>query len=137
LNKRLTFVRVTYWIGIIGDLITCIPLIFPEVAKYIFGVNSISVTNEYLYVSRIAASLMFGWTCLLFWAVLKPVERRGILLVTICPVMCGLVIAGIIAVTSGLIPAASMVPIWIFNGIIIIIFALAYYFALLLARKSG
>jgi heme A synthase len=74
---------------------------------------------------------------LLFWAVLKPVERKGVLLLTVAPVMIGLVIAGILAVTTGLVPGTNMVPVWVLNGIIIIIFSLAYYFASQLAGKPG
>jgi hypothetical protein len=80
---------------------------------------------------------MLGWTVLLFWVVLKPLERKGVLLLTLVPVMCGIVISGILAVTSGLVTVSNMMPIWIVNGIIIIVFALAYYFASVLARKSG
>jgi hypothetical protein len=137
LGGKLVFIKVACWIGIIGDFLTCIPLLFPKIAEKMYGLESIAVTGEYLYVTRIAAALMLGWTFLLFWVVLKPLERKGVLLLTLVPVMCGIVIAGIFAVTSGMVPVSNMVPIWIFNGIIVIVFALAYYFATILARKSG
>jgi hypothetical protein len=137
LGGKLLFIKVTFWIGIIGDLLTCIPLLFPDIAKKMYGLENIIASNEYLYVARIAASLMLGWTFLLFWAVLKPLERKGILLLTVFPVMCGLVGAGILAVTSGLVPGLHMLPVWVFNSIIIIIFSLAYYFASVLARKPA
>jgi len=129
LSKKLVFIKVSYCIGIIADFVTCIPLIFPEIAKKMFGLEDISITDEYLYVSRIAAALMLGWTFLLFWALLRPIERRGVLFLTLVPVMCGLVTAGILAVTSGLIPGSNMVPVWILNGIIVVVYVLAYYFA--------
>jgi hypothetical protein len=133
----MVFIKVVCWIGVIGDLLTCLPLLFPEIARKMFGVADIMVTGEYLYVARIAAALMLGWTVLLIWVVLRPLERKGVLLLTLVPVMCGIVTAGILAVRSGLVPVSNMVPMWVFNGIIIIIFALAYYFATVLARKSG
>ena len=100
-----------------------------------YGLEEIVTTGEYLYVARVAAALMLGWTILLIWTVQNPLERRVVLLITACPVVIGLVIAGILAVTSGFIDAANMVPIWVINGIILIIFSLAYYFAMILVRN--
>ena len=137
MNKKLIFIKVCLWIGIIADLICCIPLLFPETAQNMYGLdNKLIIGNEYLYTSRIAATLMLGWTCLLFWAVMKPVERRGVLLLTVIPVMCGLVTSSTLAVTSGFIQSVYMLPVWIFNAIIIIIFLTAYYFASNLARAD-
>ena len=99
------------------------------------GLEGVVVTEEYLYVARIAGSLMLGWTFLLIWAVFKPVERKGILLLTVFPVMCGLVIAGILAEDSGLIASSNMVPMWIINGIIIVVYLTAYRFAHQLSGK--
>ena len=47
--------------------------------------------------------LNFCWAFVLFWADRKPVERKGILLLTIFPVVIGILIANIYAVISGLI----------------------------------
>ncbi len=56
-----------------------IPLIFPEIAEKIFGLTGFNADNGYLYVSRIGASLMLGWTLLLLRGSFKPIERKGIL----------------------------------------------------------
>jgi hypothetical protein len=40
----------------------------------------------------LGGSLMTGWTFLLIWALQKPVDRRGILLLTAFPVIFGLII---------------------------------------------
>jgi len=59
---------------------------------------------EYRHSMGLAASLMLGWTFLLIWADQKPVERKGILLLTIFPVISGLLSAGIFGVVMELIP---------------------------------
>lgn len=41
----------------------------------------------------IAAALMLGWTVLLLWAALKPVERADVLLLTVLPVLAGLLLS--------------------------------------------
>ena len=57
-----------------------------------------------------AASLMFGWTLLLIWGYRRPVERRGLLLITIFPVIAGLVATGIWAVAAGHLPFSQVAP---------------------------
>jgi hypothetical protein len=74
------------------------------------------------------ASLMIGWTFLLIWADRSPVERRGVLLLTVFPVLFGLIIAGIYAVAAGLIPADRMVPTWIFQGLITGLYLFSYVY---------
>jgi len=133
MNKKITFLKTCYYIGLVADLFAAILLLFPQVSKIIFNLQQLNLTSDYLYVSRIAASLMLGWALLLLWASFKPVERKGILLLTICPVIIGLFIASIIAVNSGFIKASSMLPIWIFYCLITPLYLYAY----LLANKSN
>ncbi len=133
MNKGLVFIRVCYYIGIGMDLLAFLPLAFPEAAKLAFGLKDINPDGNFLYVSRVGASLMLGWTLLLLWGSLKPLERRGILLITVFPVLLGLAVSSILAVTAGVIPVKSMLPLWIFYAIIIP----AYSFAYILSGKMS
>lgn len=110
----MTFIKQCYYAGVIADILATAPLLSPETAKIMFGLADLSTTGIFLYVSRVAASLMLGWTSLLFWASLRPLERRVVLLLTVFPVLTGLTIASIIAVAGGAIEAGYMIPIWIF-----------------------
>ena len=105
MNERqiILLLHITYWIGIIADAISTIILLSPELAQSAFGLSNISVGEEYLYFSRTAASLMLGWTFLLFWADRKPVERRDVLLLTIFPVVIDIMISGLLTVSSDFI----------------------------------
>ena len=127
--------HIAYWIGIIADAISTIILLSPDLAKTAFGLTNLSIGEEYLYVSRIAASLMLGWTFLLFWADRKPVERRGILLLTIFPVVIGIIISGIFAVNSEFIPIQNILPLWFFNIVLIVIYILSYIKAEEISKK--
>jgi hypothetical protein len=62
---------------------------------------------------RIGASLMSGWTVLLIWAALDPLGRRGILLLTVFPVITGIVAATIVAARHGVVIRTRVVPLWI------------------------
>lgn len=128
MKNKLLFIKTCYYIGVVADLLATLPLLFPEIAKWMFGMIDFKVTNEYLYCSRIGASLMFGWTLLLFWASLKPIERKGVLLLTLFEVF-GLSISSILAVTSGLIEIKYMIPLLIFflvmGTALVIVYSLA------------
>ncbi len=58
----------------------------------------------------LAATLMFGWSLLLIRAYRKPVERKGILVITIFPVITGLMAAGLYAVAAGIFPVGRIIP---------------------------
>lgn len=88
--------------------------------------QDVSIGEEYLFVSRIAASLMLGWTFLLFWVDRKPIERRDILILTIFPVVIGLMISGFFAVNNKFIPIQNIILIWVFNIVLIIIYIVSY-----------
>ena len=47
-------------------------------------------TNEFRFAMGWAAIFMIAWTVLLFWASFKPMERKGILPLTLYVVVAGL-----------------------------------------------
>lgn len=54
---------------------------------------------------------MAGWTLLVLWASRKPLERRGILPITIAPVIVGLMANDTEAVRAGRLSSVSVVPV--------------------------
>lgn len=128
MNKKLTYIKACYYVGVAADLLATIPLVFPPAAALMFGLTDYNPGNDFLYASRIGASLMLGWTLLLLWASFKPIERRGVLLLTVFPVLFGLFVSSILAVVSGYIKVEYMLPLWIFYIIIITAYVVAYVF---------
>jgi hypothetical protein len=76
---------------------------------------------------------MFGWTALLVWADRKPFERRGILLITIFPVIVGLALTTLYGFLEGYIPLRGAMPIWIIQLSLTALFLTAYRYA----QKDG
>jgi hypothetical protein len=50
--KKSGFIRACYYFGAVADFIVVFPLIFPDIAKLMFGLDSFNADNGYLYVSH-------------------------------------------------------------------------------------
>ena len=94
MTKAVRWLRVSYWAGAIADAFAAAIMLFPELGSVLYGRTDFTPTEDYRYAMGLGASLMVGWTVLLLWADRKPVERRGILLLTVFPVIVGLALAG-------------------------------------------
>ncbi len=125
MHKRIIWVRLAYWAGIIADLVVALYMLFPQWDSRLFGAKIVSSPIFGLGIRR-GAALMIGWTVLLFWADRKPIERRDVLLITICPVMIGSLAYLGYAWLSGLTSPSVAVSNLIIEAVFIIIFAVGY-----------
>ena len=119
--------RISYWAGAIVDGVAAMAMIFPALGKKMFGLANFNPGPDYSFAMGMSASLMLGWTALLVWADRDPLTRKGILLLTVFPVIFGIVIAEIIVVASGLIAVGQMIPLWIMQVSLSILFIFSYW----------
>jgi predicted CoA-binding protein len=119
------WLRISYWTGAIVDAAAAVLMFFPEAGRAVYGLRDFEPTVDYRYAMRLGASLMLGWTLLLVWADRKPVERRGLLPITVL-VIIGLAWAGAYAVSAGLIPIANMLPSWGLQLALVALFTYSY-----------
>ena len=119
--------RISYWAGAIVDGVAALAMIFPALGKRMFGLANFNPGPDYSFAMGMSASLMLGWTALLIWADRDPLSRKGILLLTVFPVIFGIVIAEIIVVASGLIAVGQMIPLWIMQVSLSILFIFSYW----------
>jgi len=117
MKNKIIWLRISYWVGAIADGIATLRMLFPKIA---YGA-------EYRYALGLGASLMLGWTFLLVWADRKPLERKGVLLLTVFPVITGILLAEIYSVTKGLITFEKMLPTGIFLFVLIALFIFSYF----------
>ena len=117
MKNKIIWLRISCWVGAIADGIVTFRMLFPKIA---YGV-------EYRYALGLGASLMLGWTFLLVWADRKPLERKGVLLLTVFPVITGILLAEIYSVTKGLITFEKMLPTGIFLVVLIALFIFSYF----------
>lgn len=118
--------RLAYLAGAVVDAAMVVPLLVPGVAAAMLGLHGFAPAPDYRYAAALCAALMAGWTALLVWASRAPVDRRGVLLLTVCPVLLGLVAAGGYAITSGLVRIGYMVPILVVQLGLTVLFLSAY-----------
>jgi hypothetical protein len=71
-----------------------------------------------------AAALMLAWTVLLIWADRKPVERRGVLLLTLFPLIPALFASGIYA---GVVGQLSLEQVVIRSVMLVVVFVVMLY----------
>ena len=120
---------ISYWIGIIADAAATVLLFSPTIANFALQPQPFEISAAYLYVSRIAGALMLGWTVLLFWAQLKPIERADILLITLFPVVALLALAAVLVAESKQISTSNLVPMFILYFIVYCTFIPSYLWA--------
>jgi hypothetical protein len=125
MNRSILFLRIAYWAGAVLDAAMLPPMLIPSLGAAMFGISDFHPGPEYRYAMYVGASLMAGWTALLLWGSHKPVERRGVLLLTVVPVVMGMIGSSTYAVSSGLV-AAGIVPILGLQIVLGVVFCVAY-----------
>ena len=115
MNKKLGFIRFTYWYGAILDLLVFIDMIISILFEFSISISNVGTDTSYKYQTGTGAFLMLGWTILLIWADRKPIERKEILLLTAIPVVLGIMIINIFYISF-----------WFLSLITLIIFVIAY-----------
>lgn len=126
MNPPIRLLRVAYWTGAVVDAAALVPLLVPPAAGAMLGIDGFAPDAAYRYVAGMCAALMAGWTVLLVWADRQPVHRRGVLLLTVCPVVVGLIASGAYAVGSGLVRPAFLAPVFAVQLAVCVLFVVAY-----------
>jgi hypothetical protein len=120
---------ISYWIGIIADAGATVLLFSPTLANFVLQPQPFEISAAYLYITRIAGALMLGWTVLLFWAQMKPIERADILLITMFPVVTLLTLAAVLVAKSNQISISNLVPMFVLYFVVYCTFIPSYIWA--------
>ena len=119
-NKKAIFwLKLSFLVGMITDALALIPMLLPPLAKIFWGFKDF--TGIYYFAMGYGASLMLAWTILLYWAYRKPVERRYVALFTSLILIC-FVVTEIVAISNGYIQLSKVVPSFVLQAILLIIF---------------
>jgi hypothetical protein len=127
MKRQVLLLRIAYWIGAILDGAMLPPMLVPSIGRAMFGIPDFNPGAEYKYAMYIGAALMAGWTVLLVWADRKPVERRGVILLTLVPVLAGLFASSLYASSSGLVAFTRIIPTLVLQFSVTALYLAAYF----------
>ncbi len=133
MKRSIILLRVAYRAGAVLDAAMLIPMLVPSVGAAMFGIPDFHPGPEYHFAMYVGASLMAGWTALLLWADRKPVERRGVILLTVVPVILGMIGSSLFAAASGLVAVPRILPMLGIQTLLGALFLGAY----LRSRRAG
>jgi len=125
LRNPTTWLRISYWVGAIADGVFASVMFAQAILARPSLLTHYVPETPYRYAMALAGSLMLGWTILLLWANLRPVERRGVLLITNV-VILGLMASGLFAVVAGFMSVRAGVPILALQVSLMVLFTLSY-----------
>ena len=125
----MNIIKIAYIIGIILDGMMGIDMFL-----YTFFGKSIYLQNQNIPISSsttqpvmmLGTALMIGWTFLLLWGLLKPIERKGTLIITAFPVVFLYLIYDIIQLLNGV---NAILSVLIIRCFLITLLIVAYIFA--------
>jgi hypothetical protein len=102
---KIIFIKITYWFGAIMDLLVAVSMTLYIFFDINLGLNLPAITLENKTLLVWGLGLMWGWTILLIWGNMKPIERRSLILITLVPVLFLYMFSDIfIVIESGYIP---------------------------------
>ncbi len=127
-HDAVVWLRRSYWTGAAVDALATLSWLGvgvvpePRAIRPALDVRS----DELRYGLRCGAALMAGWTALLLWADRAPLERKGVLPLTVFPVIAGLAAADAAALRAGQLPRARVIPVRIVQATLACVFAYSY-----------
>jgi len=122
MESALKWLKAGYIAGAVADAIVGVLMLIP----------SRMGEPDFRYAMGLGSVMMFGWSALLIWAYAKPMERKGVLALTVFPVISGLVACGVWAVATGFFPLQRIVPVAVHGEALMALMSIGY----LKARKA-
>lgn len=120
MDRRIFWLRASYWTGAIAVAVAALQIIIP-------GLSPFQGKEDFPDPLYTAGSFLLGWSLLLIWADRRPQERKGVLLLTLCPVLTAWVSAETFAaIFIGLFFMARL-PFWVLQACLSFLFAFSYF----------
>lgn len=116
------WLRISYWVGAIVDAAAAVQMLCPPLFGLGMGLPGFAPGADYRYAMGMGASLMAGWTALLVWADRRPMERKGVLPLTVVPVIAGLALNEVHGVLAHFLPVTAVLPIWALQAALGVLF---------------
>ncbi len=112
-------------IGAVLDGAMAVVMLTPSLEALFWDFEQPVLDPGFRFAMTFGAALMIGWTALLAWAAVEPVERRSVALLTML-VVAGLMLAEILGMASGFLPALRVWMLVAFQVLLLVGLALAF-----------
>lgn len=112
MKSKAFWIKFSCIVGVIVDSIAALMIMIPALDTWMTGAP-LAARGGYDVNEATAAALMWGWTVLLAWAAFKPLERHGVLAITIFPVLTGLTGYRLYGLLTAQVDLARNIPIFI------------------------
>lgn len=126
--------KIAFFVGIVTDALALVPMLCAPVAKFFWGLGDF--TGSYFFAMGYGASLMLAWTLLLCWAYRKPLERKGVALLTILILIC-FVATEIASAANGILPFAKLLPSLILQAMWLVLYGFGYFYGCAALREAN
>ena len=127
MKKNVIFwLRLSYWAGAFLDLAAGLMMVFPGLFAFMNKPAVFQPGLDYRFAMGMGAPLMFGWTVLLLWADRKPLERKGILPITLL-VIAGEVTTQVWGLATGFLPLQPLLPTFAMQLVLAALFAFSVW----------
>jgi len=143
-TNRIKLLRISFWVGALLDGIYAINMGLVWLNDSYSGIDPLRLMRfteglQSRYVWGIACSLMLGLTFLLLWAAKKPLERRGVIMLTAFPVVTGLLLDSFYAISVNLAKWTDVLALQAVYVVLIVLFTSSYLLTRpqLIERKGG
>ena len=124
IDSQIKWLRISYWAGAIADLIIGVVMFFPGLLQILWELDA-PIQGAGLIWSKYFGTVAILWTCLLLWADRKPLERRGVALLTFF-VVAGLMCINIYAIVQALVPMLNPLILIVMQIMLLILFGFSY-----------
>jgi hypothetical protein len=109
--------------------------LFPSTLFRRLGIR-LEVTPAVGYLLIHAAALMLAWTLLLIWGLLRPIERRGVLLLTV-PICIGMGVSALYLIAAKALELEKGLPLLMLPLVLSVLFLGAWASAGKIARAGA
>jgi len=134
MDAAIRWLRISYRVGAVADAGAAALMLHPPLYAFGVGLAGFAPGDDYRYAMGMGASLMLGWTALLLWADRAPMERRGVLVLTVLVVL-GLAANEVQSVLAGFLPIERAAAVWAFQALLAVLFLGSYLAASRAARR--
>lgn len=124
--EALRWLRVSYRAGAAVDFAAGLMMLLPDVFAWMNQPVNFHPADDFRYAMGMGAPLMFGWTVLLLWADRRPLERMGVLPITLL-VVIGEVLTQVWGVKVGFMPFGALAPTFVIQSAIFSLFLFSYF----------